>query len=356
MSNDVRNLLHDAASTPSTEPDVRGAWRRGRRLRVQRRALSGLAAVAIVGLGSLAIASVSGNGNRTTPITSITTPIAPSCATPSRADDIPSWAKSARVPYAVPHVLSPDGNVLAVLFGYPLHTGVPTDRQNKILWVMRQPRDGRPLGVTMSLPGYDVITTASYPAGSAPGEIYPSTINRNEPGCWHFALSWGKGHRASIDLRYSTPPPETTTTTSSATVPATTGPGPCSTADLTITLGAPNGTAGHINYEIAFLNHSSSTCTLAGFPGVSFLDASGAQTGAPADRNPIAYTPVILAPGATAYAHLAKNDLGNPPCSAAAHALRVYPPNETAYVDIPIDAGAVCGSSTIDPVLDHPLG
>jgi hypothetical protein len=367
MSNDLRSLLHDAAIAPSTDADVSGAWRRGHRMRFQRRAVSVLAIAAIVGLGSLAIANVVPNDHNTAPIASVSTPTtpAPRCAAPSTADDIPSWAAAARVPPTTPHLVSADGNVLAVLFGYPLRAGTPTDRQNKILWVVRQPRGSQPLVITASMPGARSVHVA-LPANSGPGEIYPSIMDAPEAGCWRFALAWN-GHRSVLALAYrfaETPSPTTTTatattTTTTASTPSTSTPSgtTCRTANLSVSLGQPIGSAGHLNYEITFRNNGASSCVMTGFPGVSFLDGTGSQTGSPAARNRLSYVPVDIAPGATAYAHLSVNDLGNPPCSAAARYIRVYPPNETHSFLITLrTAIQMCGVAYIDPVLDHPIG
>ena len=82
-------------------------------------------------------------------------------------------------------------------------------------------------------------------------------------------------------------PSTSTTTTGSSTPPrrrrsrARTG---CATSALSISFGNPNGTAGAIHYTITFHNTGSTSCTLYGYPGVSFLTASGAQIGAPAVR------------------------------------------------------------------------
>jgi hypothetical protein len=58
MSPDVRTLLHDAAATPATPPDVGAAVRAGRRLRHRRNAAraaaGGLAAALVVGIASVA--------------------------------------------------------------------------------------------------------------------------------------------------------------------------------------------------------------------------------------------------------------------------------------------------------------
>jgi hypothetical protein len=88
------------------------------------------------------------------------------------------------------------------LFGNPLRAGKPTNPANKILWVVASPRDGSPLRVTGHPLGATApVVSATFPANSAPGEIYPSIINVPAPGCWHFNLSWN-GHSDAVDLRY----------------------------------------------------------------------------------------------------------------------------------------------------------
>jgi hypothetical protein len=99
---------------------------------------------------------------------------------------------------------------------------------------------------------------------------------------------------------------------------------------------------------------------MTGFPGVSFLDASGNQIGAPAQRNSLTYSAVTIAPGAIGYAHLAVVDTSVQNCPpATAHDIRVYPPNETASLTVAVSGLQVCSNqvpgATIDPVLDHSL-
>lgn len=363
MSNDVRSLLHDAAKVPSTNADVAGAWRRGRRMRVQRRALSGLAIVAVVALGSIGVANLLPSGhdaNRAGPSTGASA----TCAAPNTAA-MPSWAHSANVTSAIPHLISPDGNVVAVVFGNPLRAGTPTDRSNKILWIVRQPRDGQPLEITATLPGSHAKPVHfAFPANASPGEIYSSTDDVPTPGCWQFALAWN-GHRSAINLSYRThaPGPGAVTTTSTTSPPSTTvNSATCRTVNLSVTLSGPIGSAGHFNYEIAFRNTGASACVITGFPGVSFLDASGRQIGAPAGRNPISYAPVTVTPGAKAYAHLSVTDpsvLGGCPATPVAK-LRIFPPNEKAQALIGGGGIAVCAqrapSSEIDPVMSRSLG
>jgi hypothetical protein len=115
---------------------------------------------------------------------------------------LPAWSMSAHPPSGVPYALSTHGDVIAILFGNPLRSGHPTGHSNKILWIVRQPRNSQPLHVTahplhLASPSVRVGETAD----SSPGEIYPSIIDVPTRGCWHLLLQWG-GNRASLDLRY----------------------------------------------------------------------------------------------------------------------------------------------------------
>jgi hypothetical protein len=371
MSSDVRDLLHDAAIAPSTDADVARAWRRGRLLRARRLAAGGLLVVAVVALGSVGVASVVARDHGSTPAASIATIPAPNLhctALSTDPHDVPAWAASARPP-AVPHLLAPDGNAIAFVFGAPLTSPASPVRSNKILWIVRQPRDGRPLEVTATLPrsAADPVRI-SQPANSAPGEIYPSIVDVGAPGCWHFALAWN-GHRSSMNLAYVpyTAPPSTTpgtTQTTKPTTPTTTLPAgtpDCTTAMLSISIGAPNGSAGHLNYDIEFRNDSGATCVMSGYPGVSFADSSGRQIGVPAERNPIPHRPITLASGVRAYAHLAVTDpsvLSGCPAVAVSK-LRVYPPNDTtsaliAAFNLHVCAARTSGTSSIDPIAAQP--
>ena len=125
-------------------------------------------------------------------------------------------------------------------------------------------------------------------------------------------------------------PPRSTTTARVPTPSFSTG---CTTVELTLSITGPVGTAGAEHYELVFHNSSSSTCTLYGYPGVSFLDSAGAQIGPPAERATSAPVKLItLVPDADAYSGLKVTDPGIPPCSGAgtvAH-VRVCPPNDTS--------------------------
>lgn len=123
--------------------------------------------------------------------------------TPISPDQLPGWTADAGLPAGLPYAISRDANVVAVLFGYPLRAGDREDgRTNKILWDMRDPRDGHPLLVTARPLSGGPAVNLTFPADASPGEIYPSIVDVPTPGCWHMTLRWN-GHTATIDLPYS---------------------------------------------------------------------------------------------------------------------------------------------------------
>lgn len=132
-----------------------------------------------------------------------------------------------------------------------------------------------------------------------------------------------------------------------ATTPATTGPSPCATSDLTVSLGPSNGAAGSVYQTIVFTNHSSTTCTLYGFAGVSLVTAPPyTQIGLAAQRGGTTPLKLITLPsGAIASAALRIVDalnFGSATCGPTKAAfLRVYPPNQTVPVYL-ADASEIC--------------
>jgi hypothetical protein len=81
-----------------------------------------------------------------------------------------------------------------------VRAGHPENPSNKVLWVVRFPRNGHSLEITARRDrGPTRVVRSSWPADSEPGEIYPSEIDLPKPGCWHLALAWGS-HRASVDI------------------------------------------------------------------------------------------------------------------------------------------------------------
>lgn len=139
----------------------------------------------------------------------------------------------------------------------------------------------------------------------------------------------------------------TTTAPPVASTPAPTPPATggsvggvrCATATLAVSTSSHGAAAGTAYRVVSFKNTSAGTCTLTGYPGVSFLDAKGQQIGAAAGRTPGTTSPVRLAPGESAAALIAYHDVyvstfpGCQPATAAA--IRVFPPNETVSVNLP---------------------
>lgn len=112
----------------------------------------------------------------------------------------------------------------------------------------------------------------------------------------------------------------------------------CATSVLKVAVDTSQGggAAGSVYYPISFTNTSGSTCTLYGYPGVSFTSGpGGSQIGRPASRNPAGPpVTVTLAPGTVAHATVQVAQAANYPRSACkpvtAHWLKIYPPNQTA--------------------------
>lgn len=112
----------------------------------------------------------------------------------------PAWADSSPG-FPMPYSLAPGDAAAAFFFAPRLRAGHPQNPSNKVLWVVRAPRNGHPLKITARL-GSDrsQVVRISWPADSSPGEIYPSDVDLPRPGCWRLQLAWGS-HRSSIDVQ-----------------------------------------------------------------------------------------------------------------------------------------------------------
>jgi Protein of unknown function (DUF4232) len=120
----------------------------------------------------------------------------------------------------------------------------------------------------------------------------------------------------------------------------------CATSQLKIWWGEPSGVAGGSTYvPLEFSNIGTGDCALDGYPGVSAVDADGAQIGSSATWDPvISPSTVVLAPGGTAHVVLTVANVANYPTDICeptqASGLRVYPPNQTASVVLAYLTGA----------------
>jgi hypothetical protein len=167
----------------------------------------------------------------------------------------------------------------------------------------------------------------------------------------------GTGSTATAPAAGSTttvtaPAPQPSTSSAGTTAPAA-QPGPCSTAALRVTLASQEGAAaGHFYRTLDFTNISGTSCTLYGYPGVSFVTAiGGSQIGAAGSRSPASKVLVVLAPGKKAHAVLDLLDVLNFPASKCAatdaHWLKVYPPNQFSASYVAWTAKVCSKSSTV---------
>ena len=125
------------------------------------------------------------------------------------------------------------------------------------------------------------------------------------------------------------------------------GPAACRTAGLEVGAAPAGGGAGSVHTDVTVTNTGQGPCVLAGYPGVSFVDAAGTTIGAPAVRDTaVPGTGQVLAPGESAGAALRIGQAGNhPACEAEpAAGLRVYPPENTESVVVPFPAQACAGA------------
>ena len=143
----------------------------------------------------------------------------PSAATPAQAvaggcgsttiyrGPVPAWVDDAGAhnnPDGLPYVIASPADVAGFVFGYPLRAGHPENPSNKILWVVRLPRNGSDLIIAAHpLDAASPTVSVVQPANSSPGEIYPSIVDVPMPGCWHLDLRWA-GHEAGVDLTFAT--------------------------------------------------------------------------------------------------------------------------------------------------------
>jgi len=154
-------------------------------------------------------------------------------------------------------------------------------------------------------------------------------------------------------------PARTVTVTATPSAPASptvtpspSGPQPCATTGLKLTVGAANGAAGTIFYPLDFTNTSGSACTMYGYPGVAFVSSpGGSQIGAPASRRAAAAPTVItVAPGATAHATLAVSDVligNNCKHQLQVHWVQVYPPDQFKALFAPLSRPGCADKSLV---------
>ncbi|HUL28539.1 MAG TPA: DUF4232 domain-containing protein [Streptosporangiaceae bacterium] len=167
--------------------------------------------------------------------------------------------------------------------------------------------------------------------------------------CGSVAAPGAAGPTATVTV--TAPGPGASSAGASGPAAPSGGSGPCSTSALRVSLGSQEGAAaGHLYRTLDFTNISGASCTLYGYPGISFVaSAGGKQIGAAANRSPASKRLVVLAPGKTAHALLDLLDVLNFPPSVCAvsnaHWIKVYPPNQFSASYVRLTA-KVCSKPT----------
>lgn len=121
------------------------------------------------------------------------------CPEPA-SSPLPEWARTGFSPpdQPVAHLVSEQGLVVAVPFGWPLRERQPEGRANKVLWVAQRYAGG-PMLIEARRQSDTAIVRRELPQG--PG---PSTIDLPGHGCWRLDLTWSGVHDR-IYLRYLGP-------------------------------------------------------------------------------------------------------------------------------------------------------
>lgn len=127
----------------------------------------------------------------------------------------------------------------------------------------------------------------------------------------------------------------------------------CLSAELSVTLGASSGAAGSTELPIVFSNIGNRTCTVDGYPGVSYLTSpGGSQVGQAATRVGSGSSPVEIAPGSSATSLVKATVVANYPTDQCqptpVEGLNVYSPNTTEAVYLPY---ATTGCATSDAAI-----
>ncbi|MCA1655980.1 MAG: DUF4232 domain-containing protein, partial [Pseudonocardiaceae bacterium] len=131
--------------------------------------------------------------------------------------------------------------------------------------------------------------------------------------------------------------------------PATGGSAECKVADLAVSLGGGDAAAGTSHRALVFTNKGTRTCTIQGFPGVSYVAGEdGHQVGPAAYRVGKKGPAVTLKPGGTAFADLGFVQVRNYDAKACepteVRGLRIYPPHEYNSMYLP-NPGTGCAAT-----------
>ncbi|WP_225829769.1 DUF4232 domain-containing protein [Streptomyces sp. NK08204] len=116
----------------------------------------------------------------------------------------------------------------------------------------------------------------------------------------------------------------------------------CHTSQLRASVGRNDPGAGQENFPVVVTNASARSCTVRGYPGAAFVDASGTQLGADPKRESGSPVTVTLDPGQSAWAGLTFSNPGISGAKTATPAtLLITPPDEKDQLKVVWSGGAV---------------
>ncbi|MET7455238.1 DUF4232 domain-containing protein [Streptomyces sp. NPDC005574] len=147
---------------------------------------------------------------------------------------------------------------------------------------------------------------------------------------------------ASADGGGGDPTESGTATSGTPSVTGSASASRCHTSELRASVGRNNPGAGQENFPLVLTNTAHRTCTLRGYPGAAFLDASGGRLGPDPKRSEGTPSTVALAPGDSAWAGMS---FANPEVSEARSAtpaaVLVTPPDERDPLKVAWTGGPV---------------
>ncbi|MGW4162451.1 DUF4232 domain-containing protein [Streptomyces sp. NPDC004788] len=224
-----------------------------------------------------------------------------------------------------------------------------------------RPKAGRAVLPVVALAAASLALTAcsssSTPSAPAPNPSAPPTASAPSNPPASSAPNAPSGGTSSPSAPQ--PPPSSSGSTTRTTHPSGGAPQECRSSQLSAALTTPEPAAGSIYATLVFTNTSTVTCTMTGYPGVSYVAQNGVQSGNAAVREPGTVTTVTLKPGGRASAKLrdANGVSGYDPAQcklSPAEGLRIYPPDQKAALFVPWKtdhcAGPTVHSLTIGPV------
>jgi hypothetical protein len=129
-----------------------------------------------------------------------------------------------------------------------------------------------------------------------------------------------------------------------------------------VSLARTEGAAGSLYDTVRLTNTGGTTCSLYGYPGVSLVGhGNGTQIGAAAERDrSVRRTRVTVRPGTSTTFVVRRTQALNYPratCSpTAADGYRIYPPDETAALFLPLEGATGCANTSVDLLTVRPVG